>query len=495
MSAIIQKDSYKVGHVHQYPEGTEYIYSNFTPRSGRLSNVDGSRGVYFVGLQYFILDYLISEWNTSFFHAQKESVIREYVALTSQMGTPVSTKHIAALHDLGYLPVRIKALPEGSFVPYGVPLLTITNTHPDFYWVTNMLETVLSSELWLPITSATTYMAYNNNSLRWAYKNCDNIEHVPYQNHDFSMRGMQGRRAAAISGFATIAMGSLGSDCIPAVKLAVDYYGAGYKDPIAGSVPGTEHSVMCAGGKTNERETLRRLIEEVYPEGTVAVVSDSWDFWRLVTEYLPSLRENIIRRNGKLVIRPDSGDPADIICGTKKSLGALYPEGKGLIECLWDIFGGHINSLGYRVLHPSIGAIYGDSITLSRQEEILNRLDQKNFAASNIIFGVGSYTYSYATRDTHGLAFKSTYAVINGVGAPIFKDPITDSGVKKSAKGLLMVSKVGSEYHLVDMCSPKQERSGCLRTVFENGELKYRTSLAEIRQVAAESYLPSKQIA
>lgn len=480
--APIQKDSYKIGHKDQYPEGTTKIYSNFTARSGRLSNVPGSRGVFFVGLQYFILDYLIDEWSESFFMQEKEKVVEKYKSLVAAMGSPVSCDHIAALHDLGYLPIKIKALPEGSFVPYGVPMLTITNTLPEFYWLTNMLESVMSAELWLPITSATTYAAYRRNSMAYSALTCEDDSFVPFQNHDFSMRGMQGRRAAAISGFASLAIGSLGTDCIPAIALAEHYYG-GDSAVIGGSIPATEHSVMCAGGEDGEVETLRRLITKVYPQGPVAAVCDSWDFWRLVTEYLPVLKPEITSRNGKLVIRPDSGDPVKIICGDFEAEDGSH-EQKGLIECLWSTFGGITNGKGYRELDPHIGAIYGDSITIARQNEILERLAEKGFASNNIVFGVGSYTYAYVTRDTHGMAMKSTYAEINGTGFEIFKNPKTDSGIKKSAKGLLMVASTGGVYRLVDGVSADQERHGCLEEVFLNGKLVKRTTLLEIRAVA-----------
>jgi nicotinamide phosphoribosyltransferase len=481
--APIQKDSYKIGHKDQYPNGTTKIYSNFTARSGKLSNVPLSCGIFFVGLQYFIMDYLINEWEESFFSRDKNQVVAKYKRIVASMGCPVSGDHLEALHDVGYLPIKIKALPEGSFVPYGVPMLTITNTIPDFYWLTNMLESVMSAELWLPITSATTYAAYRRNSIEFSEKTCDNNSFVPFQNHDFSMRGMQGRHSAALSGFASLAIGNLGTDCIPAIALAEDYYGGDVV--IGGSIPATEHSVMCSGGEENEIDTLRRLITDIYPSGPIAAVCDSWDFWRLVAEYLPILKQEIISRDGKLVIRPDSGDPIKIICGDANA-ELNSPEYKGLISCLWDIFGGSVNAKGYKELDNHIGAIYGDSITISRQREILERLESKDFASNNIVFGVGSYTYTYATRDTHGMAVKSTYAEINGKGFEIFKNPKTDDGIKKSARGLLMVTKSGSQYQLADRVSVDQERHGCLETIFLNGKIVKSTTLREIRDVANE---------
>jgi len=247
MSAIHQKDAYKIGHIHQYPKGTTEIYSNFTARSGSRSNVPGSTGVYFVGLQYFIKDYLIREWDETFFRKPKSEVVAKYQRRVSGiLGYSVDVTHVEELHDLGHLPIRIKALPEGTFVPYGVPMLTIRNTLPEFYWVTNMLESVISAELWQPITSATSYAAYRNLCYKLAEETGSPLEFVPYQCHDFSFRGMAGRHAAAVSGFATLAMGAVGTDCIPAIDLAEDYYGARTDEVVGQSVNATEHSVASS---------------------------------------------------------------------------------------------------------------------------------------------------------------------------------------------------------------------------------------------------------
>lgn len=481
--AATQLDSYKIGHKDQYPEGTTLVYSNFTARSGKLSNVVNSKGIFFVGLQYFIIDYLIDEWNDSFFSKNKNEVVGNYSNLVKTFSPNVDCSHIEKLHDLGYLPLQIKALPEGSFIPYGVPVLTVKNTMPEFYWLTNMIESVMSSELWLPITSATTYAEYHKTSLFFSNLTCDNNDFVPFQNHDFSMRGMQGRYASAISSFAPLAIGGRGTDCVPAIELANEYYSDDCF--IGGSVPATEHSVMCAGGETDEKLTLKRLITDIYPSGNVAAVCDSWDFWRVVTEYLPLLKPEITGRDGKLVIRPDSGCPVKIICGDNDS--DVICENKGLIECLWDIFGGHINTKGYKVLDSHIGAIYGDSITLDRQKTILSKLEKKGFASNNVVFGVGSYSYAYVTRDTHGMAMKSTYAEINGKGISIFKSPKTDvDKIKQSAKGLLMVVKEGDVYSLVDSVDKKQENKGCLETVFLDGKLIKKLSISDIRKTAAQ---------
>lgn len=344
----------------------------------------------------------------------------------------------------------------------------------------------MSSELWMPITTATTYMGYKKLFHHYAEETGADKSFIPFQGHDFSFRGLPGRHAAAVSGFAFLAAGGIGTDNIPAIDLAEEYYGADIADIIGTSVNATEHSVMCTGTKDNEYETYQRLITDVYPEGILSIVSDTWDFWQVVTDYLPRLKDLILVRNGKIVIRPDSGDPADIICGTRVGFGqGKTPEEKGLIECLWDIFGGEVNEKGFKTLDPHIGAIYGDSITHQRADVILARLQYKGFASDNIVLGIGSYTFQYVTRDTHGMAVKSTHAVINGGSVPIFKEPKTDDGTKKSAKGYLKVVPKDGEFSLVDQVSAEQEDGGCLQTVFLNGELKVRTTLESIRRRTA----------
>jgi nicotinamide phosphoribosyltransferase len=489
-NALLQTDAYKLGHIKQYIQGTEVVYSNFTARSGKHSGIKDCKGVYFVGLQHFVKEYLIDEWNTSFFSKPRDQVVKRYKRFVDKMlNSDVDVSHIGVLHDLGYLPITIKALPEGSFVPFKVPLLTVINNIPEFFWLTNYIETVLSCEMWLGIASATRYMEFKKTSLKYSELTCNDNSFVPFQNHDFSMRGMQNRQSAAVSGFAVLAMGSVGTDTLPAIELAEDYYGANIDEELVGcSVPASEHSTQTSYGVENELESIRHLIEDVYPDGIFSMVSDSWDFWQLVTEYLPALKDTIMNRNGKLTIRPDSGDPVDIICGTYSVLNGRSPEQKGLIECLWETFGGTINSKGYKELDPHIGAIYGDSITLERQDTILRKLMEKGFASNNIVFGVGSYTYGMVSRDSFGIAFKSTYVKVNGVGKPIFKDPKTDSdGTKKSAKGLLMVSHENGQYTLNDDVDAKQEKHGCLEVVFKDGKLVKETTLAEIRQLVNKS--------
>ncbi len=477
-------DFYKADHRSQYPVGTTEVYANFTPRSAAHAKVaDGfDNKIVFFGLQYFIKHFLIEAWNENFFKQDKDKVVAAYKRRmdTSLGKDAISVDHIAALHDLGYLPIRIKALPEGSRVPIGVPVLTIVNTHPDFFWLTNYLESVISCYLWKPVTSATTAFEYRRFLSQAALATGGDMDFVRFQAHDFSYRGLSGMQDAVISGAAHLTS-FWGTDTVPAIDFAEEYYRANAEtEPVGFSVPATEHSVMCMGMQDGELETFRRLLTEVYPAGIVSIVSDTWDFWKVVTEYVSLLKADILARNGKLVIRPDSGDPVKIVCGDPDA-PAGTPEHKGAIECLWDVFGGTTTDKGFRKLDSHIGLIYGDSISLERAQQIIRGLQEKGFASDNIVLGVGSYTYQYVTRDNFGFAMKATSGIVNGERRDIFKAPKTDSGIKKSAKGLLRVEEENGTYKLYDQQSEAQEKLGSLKPIYEDGKLLVDYKLSEIR--------------
>lgn len=826
--ASLISDSYKQSHYQMYPKDLTKLYSNFTARKSRK---EGINKIVFFGLQYYILEYLIKAWNDGFFNLQKEDVIKVHTETVKPFSTghPV-TKQWENLHELGYLPIRIKAVPEGTRVPIGVPMLTVTNTHPDFAWFVNFIETQLSMVLWMPITSATIADDFKKDLVSWAKETGGDPSFVDFQGHDFSMRGMPGLEAACLSGSGHLTSFK-GSDTIPAASFLKEYYGSegfiagsvaacfpdgtevltnkgfklfedldeedlvaqvvdgvsefvtpteyheydfdgdlcsyktdtnlryvdisvtpnhrmvgltkkgkyiikeaqnfnyhsdlspcistfkvggrssltsyeklliafqadgsfssrtnqytgkktgtipirfslkkerkaerlrlilndckfeftetqyengyysfrvtvpqnellsktftwvdlndvdgnwckefiqelqywdGYKSrdtivvysstekynidvvcaicalsnskshcttyydkrvnrkplysicidsditKISGgtvqkentyykgkvrcvSVPSgiivvkqneriiisgnSEHSVMSVGGKDDEIETFERLLN-TFPEGILSVVSDTWDLWQVCTEFLPKLKDKILARNGKLVIRPDSGDPADIICGKdagystpmgeRGKLSELpnpSPEVKGVVELLWDVFGGTINEKGYKVLDPHIGAIYGDSITSEKGNEICRRLKAKGFCSTNIVFGIGSFSYQFNTRDTFGMAMKATYCEkeetfyaspeslepgVRTIRQSIFKDPVTDSGEKRSAKGLLAVikNKETGELELHQEVDEKTEETGELKVVFEDGRLVVKQSLDQIRNLLNET--------
>ena len=474
-SPLLFKDFYKADHKRQYPKGTQKVYSNFTPRISRIPGVDH---VVVFGTQFFVKEMLIKEFNDNFFNQPKEKVLAAYTRRMNNALGPnsIGVEHFSKLHDLGYLPLEIKALPEGTVSPLRIPVLTITNTNKEFSWLPNFLETLLSNSLWHPITSATIAYEYRKLLDSYAAKTSDIPEFVQWQGHDFSMRGQTSLESAIISGGAHL-LSFTGTDTIPSIDFLEEYYNANSdKELVGGSVPATEHSVMCLGGKETEANTYERLLTKVYPDGIVSIVSDTWDYWFTLNTTIRNLKNIIMSRNGKFVVRPDSGDPVKIICGDKDSSDPLVRMGS--IEILWDIFGGTVNSKGYKQLDSHIGLIYGDSITLERAKDICSQLEAKKFASTNVVLGIGSYTYQYVTRDTLGFAMKATYGVINEQPVEIYKDPLTDGGVKKSAKGLL---RVNADMTLSECVTPEEEKTGMLQTVFLNGKLMVDESLQTIR--------------
>ena len=564
LNPMLMCDFYKLSHMAQYPQGTQGVYSTWTPRQSRFENIDE---VVFFGLQAFIKEYLMGLFNEDFFGADINDIVDDYkrvVSNTLGIQDP-HVDHIIDLHELGYLPIKIMAIPEGTSVPVTVPQMTIENTHPEFYWLTNYLETIMSAELWHPCTTATIAKKYREIAVKYAEETCGNTEHVGFQCHGFEMRGMTGMSGLLGSGAGHL-LSFDGSDTIPAYHYFEKFYNANVeKELVLASIPATEHSVQCVYG--DDPEYFRAMIEDVYPNGFVSIVSDGYDYWKMLTEVVPSLKDKIMARDGKVVIRPDSGDPVKIICGDTKvynyddneyiksleeaqnwmleelteevrddtphgEYGAesntgyftyggktykmtvtfdwnrydkqyyfidgksvsffdeaeLTPVQKGSIEVLWEQFGGTVNELGYKVLDPHIGLIYGDSITMYRAERIMAELKKKGFASSNVVFGVGSYTYQYVTRDSFGYALKATSATVDGDEVPIFKDPKTaNAGTnKKSQKGRVAVVRgSGDKIVLMDGLSATQVNNcagNLMKPVYIDGKLFVDDSLADIRQ-------------
>lgn len=478
IAPLLYTDGYKVGHIKQYPPHTTRVYSNWTNRGSRLPGVD--KVVHF-GLQAYLQEFLIDAFEP-FFAADEDEVARQYQEIMDSYLGPgtVDTEHIRALHRKGYLPLRFRAVPEGTLVPLRVPSFTIENTEPEFFWLVNYVESALSAQVWHPSTTATIALQYRQLLDAAAVRTTGSDAGVDFQAHDFSFRGQTSIAAAEGSGAGHLTS-FLGTDSIPAIAWIHRYY-PGENGMIAGSVPATEHSVMTAGGQSGELETFERLLD-VYPSGILSVVSDTWDLWSVLGQILPALRERIMGRDGKLVIRPDSGNPVDILCGTEREFGkgATAPE-HGVIETLWNIFGGTISEQGYKVLDPHIGAIYGDSITLARAEAIIDRLEAKGVASTNVVFGIGSFTYQYTTRDTFSSAIKATWAEVDGVGRDMMKDPATDNGTKRSATGRLAVTRdADGELVLIERATPEQEAASELQTVWENGAFVRRQSFADVR--------------
>ena len=481
INPLLLTDFYKTIHHMCYAPGMTKLVSYWTPRMSRKEDMDK---VVMFGLQPFIKKYLIQYFNENFFQRDKGAVVSEYKRIISKTlgNIAADTKHIEALHDLGYLPIQIKAVAEGTRVNIKTPMIEITNTHEDFAWLVNYLETFMSCNIWQPMTSATIACRYREIVEKYFNLTVENGD-VRRACGDFSMRGFSSVESAELSGAAHL-LSFLGTATIPAIAYLEEYYNCNIEEEAVGlGTPSTEHSVMCSYGQ-DEFAAYKRLITEVFPSGVLSIVSDTYDYWKVITEILPKLKGEILNRDGKIVIRGDSGDPVKIICGDKDA-----PEGseeyKGTVELLWDIFGGEVNSKGYKVLNSKIGTIYGDSITVERCEEICKGLMEKGFAVSNCVFGIGSYTYQYNTRDTFGFALKATHAVIEGEERFIFKAPKTDKeNFKKSQKGMCYVFRVGEDILYKDELTIKEQaecRDNLLEVVFKDGELVKEFSLSEIR--------------
>ncbi|KAJ50200.1 nicotinamide phosphoribosyltransferase [Clostridium tetanomorphum] len=481
INPLLLADFYKTIHHMCYAQGMTKLVSYWTPRMSRKENMNK---VVMFGLQPFIKKYLIQYFNENFFQRDKEAVVSEYKRIISKtMGNiAADTKHIEALHDLGYLPIQIKAVVEGLRVNIKTPMIEITNTHADFPWLVNYLETFMSCNIWQPMTSAT--IAYRYREIVEKYFNLT-VENGDVRKAcgDFSMRGFSSVESAELSGAAHL-LSFLGTATIPAISYLEKYYNCNIEEEIVGlGTPSTEHSVMCSYGE-DEFAAYKRLITEVFPSGVLSIVSDTYDYWNFITNILPTLKEDILNRDGKIVIRGDSGDPVKIICGDKDA-AKDSEEYKGTVELLWDIFGGEINSKGYKVLNSKIGTIYGDSITVERCEQICRGLEEKGFAVNNCVFGIGSYTYQYNTRDTFGFALKATHAVIDGEEKFIFKAPKTDKdNFKKSQKGMCYIYRKGQDILYKDELTIKEQaeyKDNLLEIVFKDGNLIKDYSLSEIR--------------
>lgn len=515
INASTSTDGYKLGHGSMYPYRTDKVYSNLTPRSDKhylkdaTSFYDGRLvWVGALGSLKEICDY----WEV-FFSSPEDVAINRYAKrLMGYLGGfDPAVEKMASLHRLGYLPLEVKSLKEGTKVPMGVPTLTITNTLDEFYWLVNYLEPSLSANSWKTPTAATRAAEYRAICDHFAKLTCDDNSHVDFQCHDFSMRGMSGVEDAARTGVAHLTQ-FLGTDSLGAMDYAENYYNV-EDSLIAVSIPATEHAVATSNIIYNqnkfpiskleaEKMFLIDLITERFPTGMISYVADSFDFWGVMTKVLPEVKEEILSRQdsdatpAKLVIRPDSGDPVKVISGYKNSELTLNKEGLlecretgkvisidesfGAVEVLYNIFGGHVNSKGYKVLNSKIGLIYGDSITPERAEAILLRLKKKGFCSSCVVFGIGSMSYQYFTRDTFGFAVKATHIGVEGEGGiSIYKDPKGDSG-KSSAKGLLFVTE---DMELIEDCTPEMEASdnNQLKTIFKDGMFINETSLDEIR--------------
>lgn len=484
-------DGYKIGHKAMLAKDTQYLYGTWIPRAIKYAPEGVTKIVSFG--QQLIIKWLHEQFEQNFFN-KPWGELSDFVSdMSEYLGLDYDGAHFEKLHNLGYLPIKIKSLEEGVETVPNIPHMTFINTHQGFAWLTLYLETIISSMAWKPSTSATIALQYRRNAIKWVQStDLGNLPLVPYMCHDFSARGLS--PWDMITSGLGHATSFRGSDTLALIPAARYYYNE--KDVIINSVNASEHSVSTTKIFTvGEKQMILDWIK-IFPKGILSLVADTFDLWEFITEFLVENKEAIMARDGKIVIRPDSGDPVDIICG--KEVYGLDPtsdrklcgehERKGVIELLWDIFGGTINQQGYKVLDPHIGAIYGDSITLDRQVQIYKRLAEKGFATTNIILGIGSFTYQYNTRDTFSFAAKGSAFAVSNVDDnelkwfSIYKDPITDDGTKKSLRGFQKVYiDDDKQFAVLSDCTLEEENSGELRTIYYNGMLPNQTTFSEIR--------------
>lgn len=478
-------DFYKAVHAEMLPKNITKSVSYFTPRMSRVKRWDK---VVMFGLQGFIKTYLIDYFNKEFFNNPFPLVMQEYKRIMdATLGKDAyNIKKIEKLHMLGYLPIEIIALPEGTLVPMHCPMFGITNTHPDFAWLPQSLESLISAEMWHPMLAATVGYTYREIVNKYYDLTCD--DNIPRARAlgAFDFRGEECLQSAVKAG-AGWCLSFLNTATVPTIPYLEDNYNCDCtKEPVAFGSPSTEHSVMCSNYAVDgdEETLLRRLLTEIYPNTSFSAVLDSYDYWNVIENILPKLRKEIMEHNGCMLMRGDSGDCVEVVTKT--------------VFKLWDMFGGTINSKGYKVLDPHVKAIYGDSITVQRCEQIYQILMENGFACSNVALGVGSFSFQCIeedgilkpfTRDTFSSCIKATYCEIDGKPYPIFKNP-KDGGFKKSQKGCCVVAEAVNSLIYVDgrtweeaQISSADAKVNLLQTIFKDGKMIKEQSLAEIRDV------------
>lgn len=499
-------DGYKLGHASQYAEGTEVISSNFTPRDfsyATTTEMTRTDKMVFVGLQYAVKEYLIKNWNDSFFSEPKEKVLAKYARriknyLGEKQGV-ASQQMMSDLHDLGYLPIKITALAEGSRVNAGIPVFVVTNTDDRFGPLVNYLETVLSNTVW-PMCNSASLMEQYYLLAKYYGKSTGASEEfwLPFAIHNFAMRGHRGVEDAIISAFGH-SLFNKGTDTFAVIDFIEEYYnGNSDVEFIGGSVNASEHATVCqqiavnGGGHNGEVAALRHFLTDVYPTGIFSYVSDSRDYWDVLSVIIPELKDVILNRKANeggqpavLTLRPDSSKktPYEVILGDIES--EETNEVKGTLQLLWDTFGGTLETGSdgkeYKLLDSHIRVIYGEAISLQMAQKIYQGMQDAGWCVGNVFFGVGSWAFiGNSSRDSYGIACKATNSVINGKEVPLQKDPKGTSTFKKSAKGRLKVVKCTDGFTLIDGVTAQEETEGELKLFFLNGTIQNEQSYTGI---------------
>ena len=503
-NALLLKDFYKMCHLSMLDKGMVKSVSYYTPRMSRVARWDS---VVNFGLQAFCKTYLIDYFNENFFNRPEDEVVEEYRNYAINTMCEVDVEPIRKLHQLGYLPIEIVSLPEGMLVPIHCPIFGVTNTHPDFAWLGQALESLISAELWYPMICATVGHSYREVVDKYYSETCD--DNVPRRRAlgNFDFRGDQGLDAALKAGSAWC-LSFVNTATVPVIPYLEKMYNCDCaKEEVGFGAVSTEHFVMCSNSVKDtadnpdyeyadidprrERIFIKRLLTELYPNTSVSCVCDSYDYWNVVNNILPTLKDEILNHNGCFLVRGESGDCVKVVTET--------------VFRLWDIFGGTVNSKGYKVLNHHVKALYGDSITIQRAEKIYQILKDNGFAAQNVALGIGSFSMHCIeegdkllpfTRDTFGVAIKAVYAEWkdkdgNIIKTPVYKDPKTDreeggGNFKKSQRGCCSViwrDKWTKKITYVDgLTWDESMQDTLMETVFKNGKMVKEETLSEIRE-------------
>lgn len=482
INSLLLKDFYKAVHSEMLNPGMTKSVSYYTPRKSRVNR--WPKVVNF-GLQMFIKNWLIDEFNENFFNRPEDEVVAEYKrVLDNAMGKDIyDINKVRKLHKLGYLPIEIISIPEGIEVPMRCPIFGITNTHDEFAWLPQALESLISAEVWYPMITATVGHTYRQIVDKYYDLTCD--DNIPHRRAlgNFDFRGDMGVDAA-LKAAAGWLMSFVNTATVPAIPFMEQMYNCDCtKEEVGFGAVSTEHFVMCSNFAVDgdERTFLKRLLTELYPNTSFSCVCDSYDYWNVVENILPSLKDEIIAHNGCFLVRGDSGDCVDVVTKT--------------VFKLWELFGGTVNTKGYKVLDPHVKALYGDSITVERAEKIYQILMDNGFAASNVSLGVGSFSMHCIeedgmlkpfTRDTFSSCIKACDAIINGKEYPIFKDPKTDretgDGFKKSQRGACRVFLKDGELAYEDGLTYEESlKNNIMQPVFRDGKLLVDYTIKQVR--------------
>lgn len=457
VNLILNTDSYKTSHYLQYPPGTEYISSYIESRGG-----DFDQHLFF-GLQIYLKEYLskpISKKN-----------IEEAEEFLNLHGLPFYREGWSYILQQygGHLPLVIEAVPEGMVLPTKNVLVQVCNTDPKCFWLPQYIETSLLRAIWYPVTVATISWQCKQVIKRYLEETADNTDSLTYKLHDFGARGATSFEAASIGGAAHL-VNFKGSDTIAGILAVRKYYG----ENMAGvSIPAAEHSTVTSWGKDNEQQAYQNIIKVFSGPGKLlSIVSDSYDLWHTIDNIFGGeLKQQIIEQQGKIVIRPDSGDPMQVICT--------------VIERLMGIFGHTVNSKGYKVLPPFIGVIHGDSISLPMIDKVLAAMKQEQLSADNIVFGMGGELLQKMNRDTLKFAMKVSSIKKDGTWYDVFKQPILDEW-KVSKNGILaLIKDEQGRFRTIKRSQVANGQKNNLVKVFENGKILKEYSFAQIRDNAA----------